>query len=449
VNQKYTQTKTFLTSDCMNLIGFADDLFHSIQIDNLLSENSVVVSLNAKFGMGKSYFLEMFENYLRDYKKTETIFINSWKNDFCDEPLIAICCELFSFFEKQNDEKTKPIRDQLKAVVSIFGDLSNQFLKAQLGTDIENTFNKNKSINHGKVIFDKFNQKKDLFEKLYNSIAEYTAEKQLIILIDELDRTRPDYAVNFLETLKHFFDVKGLIFILAVNKEQLKQSVECIYGKIDFDEYYRKFAQRDVALPYNEEGVNNYIIKIVDDFFNKIEVDGKKIGIEKNDLKHEHNILKTYIKEFFIKLKLSPRQINQFFRILLSFLISENNSLVLGYMFASIIYIAVDLHDSEIAKKIAEGEFGYKDFLDYLQKKNIDSRNYDMALNLLFLFSINREDLFDNKSLYESKFGTIEQSTFDRRGGLFSPFSNNENDFAIMQKIGKKISQSKIFFNQF
>jgi len=96
VNQKYTQTKTFLTSDCMNLIGFADDLFHSIQIDNLLSENSVVVSLNAKFGMGKSYFLEMFENYLRDYKKTETIFINSWKNDFCDEPLIAICCELFS-----------------------------------------------------------------------------------------------------------------------------------------------------------------------------------------------------------------------------------------------------------------------------------------------------------------------------------------------------------------
>jgi hypothetical protein len=27
----------------------------------------------------------------------------------------------------------------------------------------------------------------------------------LIILIDELDRTRPDYAINFLETLKHFF----------------------------------------------------------------------------------------------------------------------------------------------------------------------------------------------------------------------------------------------------
>ena len=90
MNQKNTQTKTFTTSDCMNLRGFADDFFNNIQIDCLLSENSVVVSLNAKFGMGKSYFLEMFKNYLKDEKKAEAILINSWKNDFCDDPLIAI-----------------------------------------------------------------------------------------------------------------------------------------------------------------------------------------------------------------------------------------------------------------------------------------------------------------------------------------------------------------------
>jgi hypothetical protein len=68
MSQIYIQTKTFKDSDSMNLKAFADDLFHSIQIDNLLSENSVVVSLNAKFGMGKSYFLEMFENYLIEEK---------------------------------------------------------------------------------------------------------------------------------------------------------------------------------------------------------------------------------------------------------------------------------------------------------------------------------------------------------------------------------------------
>ena len=31
MNPKYTQTKTFTTSDCMNLRRFADDLFNNIQ----------------------------------------------------------------------------------------------------------------------------------------------------------------------------------------------------------------------------------------------------------------------------------------------------------------------------------------------------------------------------------------------------------------------------------
>ena len=444
---KINSIKTFESSDCMNLRSFADDLFNCVQIDCLLSENSVVVSLNAKFGMGKSYFLEMFKNYLKDEKQAEAILINSWKNDFCDDPLIAICSEIINHLQEKNDNKSISISEQFKSTIGIFGGISNQFINSKTGVNIKEIYDANKHPIDGNKIYEQFVAKRDLFDKLNQSIAEYTAEKQLIILIDELDRTHPDYAINFLETLKHFFDAKGLIFILAVNKDQLKQSVECIYGKIDFDEYYRKFAHRDIALPYSEEGINSFALKTVDEFFKKIEDDGKKIGIKIDALGDSSYTTKIYMKEFFIKLKLSPRQINQFFRILLSFLISENNSLVLGYIFASIIYIAVDLHDSEIAKKIVEGEFKYKDFLDYLHKKNIDSKNYSMALNLLFLFSNNREDLLENKKFYESKFGIIEQSTFDRRGGLFVQFSNYENDFAIMQKIGKKISQSKNFFN--
>jgi hypothetical protein len=348
---------------------------------------------------------------------------------------------------KKNDEKLTSISNQFKSIIGIFGIISNQFINSKTGVNIKEIYDTNKHPIDGNKIYEQFVAKRDLFDKLNQSIAEYTAEKQLIILIDELDRTHPDYAINFLETLKHFFDAKGLIFILAVNKDQLKQSVECIYGKIDFDEYYRKFAHRDIALPYSEEGINSFALKTVDEFFKKIEDDGKKIGIKIDALGDSSYTTKIYMKEFFIKLKLSPRQINQFFRILLSFLISENNSPDLGYVFASIIFIAVDLQDSEIAKKIVEGEFKYKDFLDYLQKKNIDSKNYNMALNLLFLFSNNIEDLSENKIFYERKFGIIEQSTLNARGGLFGQFSNYENDFEIMQKIGKKISQSKNFFN--
>jgi len=443
-------SKTFSESDCMDLEPFASDLFKIIQIDNLLNEHSVVISLNAKFGMGKSYFLEMFDNYLMQDNDTETIIINSWKNDFCNDPLIAICCELILYFERQNNDESLPIRTQLKEVISTFGDLINQFTKSKVGIDFKETIERNKNQFYGNLIFDKFKQKKDLFEKLYKSIAEYTAEKQLIILIDELDRTRPDYAVNFLETLKHFFDVKGLTFILAVNKEQLKHSVECIYGKIDFDEYYRKFAHIDVALPYSEEGINKYIIKIVDDFFNKIEVDGKKIGIGKSLLLSD-GFTNKYIKEFFIKLKLSPRQINQFFRVFLSLLTSENkSSITFGYQIASIVYIAIDLYDSEIAKKILNDQFKYIDILDFLEIKNFDLVNIDYHLvsNLLFLFSNTSKEVESNIEFFKNKFA--DKFVFDRtnRENSLDLGGFNETTISPIKNVGKKISQSKKLFDQ-
>ena len=34
-------------------------------------------------------------------------------------------------------------------------------------------------------------------------------------MIDELDRCRPDYAITYLETIKHIFSIKGTAFVLA------------------------------------------------------------------------------------------------------------------------------------------------------------------------------------------------------------------------------------------
>jgi hypothetical protein len=57
--------------------------------------------------------------------------------------------------------------------------------------------------------------------------------------------------------------------------------VECVYGKIDFDEYYRKFAHRDIALPYSEEGINSFVLKTVDEFFKKLKMMEKKLALKK------------------------------------------------------------------------------------------------------------------------------------------------------------------------
>ena len=455
INDDICLKKTFKDSDCMDLKTFADDLFKVIEVENIITQNSVVISLNAKFGMGKSYFLEMFKNYLIDEKNSKTLLINSWKNDFCNDPLVAICCELISYFELQKDEKTLPIREQLKCVVSIFADLSNQFIKSKLGVDFQKTIDQNKSIFYGNKIYEIFKHKNEIFQKLYQLLTDYAEEQKIIILIDELDRTRPDYAINFLETLKHFFDVKGLTFILAVNKEQLKQSVECIYGKINFDEYYRKFAQLDIALPYSLQGIKKFIIKTVDEYFLKMENAGKKIGIEA--IHKKQNVskgwkIKGYMLEFFTKFNLSLRQINQFFRIFLMLSIDNNSKINFASQIASIIIIAIHLHDSEVTEKILNNEFKFEDILQYLDQQKINLNNeLRIGVNLLFLTDQTSEELNKNRDILDKKFNIkITNEVFESKNSLFydNPGCSHNDELDLIKDIANRVLHSKNFFQK-
>ena len=67
---------------------------------------------------------------------------------------------------------------------------------------------------------------------LGNGELDYPA----FILIDELDRCRPSYAVEMLETIKHIFDIPRVVFVLATDTEQLQHAVKVIYGS-EFDAY--------------------------------------------------------------------------------------------------------------------------------------------------------------------------------------------------------------------
>src|SRR5690606_11772240 len=43
------------------------------------------------------------------------------------------------------------------------------------------------------------------------------ARLPMFIFVDELDRCRPNYAIELLEGLKHLFDVRGLCFCVSTN----------------------------------------------------------------------------------------------------------------------------------------------------------------------------------------------------------------------------------------
>ena len=88
----------------------------------------------------------------------------------------------------------------------------------------------------------------------------------MIFFIDELDRCRPNFAIELLEVIKHLFYIDNFIFIISIDKDQLSYSIANIYGhNMDTEGYLRRFFDLDYTLPRISS--KEYIDLISDDIF--------------------------------------------------------------------------------------------------------------------------------------------------------------------------------------
>lgn len=91
---------------------------------------------------------------------------------------------------------------------------------------------------------ERFNNLKNVLTNLGGS------SPPVVVCVDELDRCRPNYAIEFLEIAKHIFDVDGVAFVLTVNMTELANSVKVMYGsKFDGSTYLRRFVDHVIYLP--------------------------------------------------------------------------------------------------------------------------------------------------------------------------------------------------------
>ena len=163
----------------------------------------------------------MFEHFIKkEQKNYNVLFINVWKSDFYKEPVIAILSELVNEMKKSGKQKNK--EQIIKTIGKIGMSVSSQLIQSKTGINLKEITN---SIKIGKDLLKGFEQRKEAIEEIETAILKYTENKQLLIIVDELDRTRPDYAVRFLEDMKHFFDIKKTVFLIAVNKKQMEATV--------------------------------------------------------------------------------------------------------------------------------------------------------------------------------------------------------------------------------
>lgn len=215
------------------------------------------IFINAPWGMGKTYFAKAFAEKIENEnnsgkEKIDLITINAWETDYFSDPMKSIIGEINSF-SRLNSETATKAEELLKNGGMLFVKfVFNKVLK-YIGVDEEKRKNIETLIgNLTEFNFSELEEYKK-YKELVDSFKEtlITEEKTLkVIIIDELDRCRPNYAIELLETVKHFFGVKNIIFIFLINKEQLKSIVSTLYLTEDkCTEYFEKFFDIQFSLP--------------------------------------------------------------------------------------------------------------------------------------------------------------------------------------------------------
>lgn len=97
---------------------------------------------------------------------------------------------------------------------------------------------------------EQYEAKQKLINDFRNTLCEKIKDNKLFIFVDELERCRPTYAVEVLETIKHIFDIPNVIFILGIDRTQLKHTISALYGSdMDSEGYLKRFVDLELHLP--------------------------------------------------------------------------------------------------------------------------------------------------------------------------------------------------------
>ena len=233
--QKVLDSMTFEDDDQLDRKSIAENF-------NLLFEEMsqpFVIALDSPWGTGKTQFIHMWRNLLNE--KAKTIYINVWEEAFLQNPFFSLTEVLFKKFEEENIGESKT-RKELKNIGWQFGRATiSKIFNLDINDLVNEDFNKVQK------------QNKTKFKTNLTELAKKVKEKTgfpLLIFVDELDRCRPNYAVEFLEIIKHFFDTENIIFILGIDMGQLQHSIKSLYGQnMNAKEYLRKFIDFSYSLP--------------------------------------------------------------------------------------------------------------------------------------------------------------------------------------------------------
>lgn len=232
----------------------------------------VVLALDGPWGSGKTTFARMWRPVL-EHEGHSVIHFNAWDNDFADDPLFALMATVETQLSPEPEgggeawETAKRMAARFSRAVAplalriaaraILGTSELESLTALPDgsaddvSEFANAAAEEQIRRHAEAARTQ--------KAFRNALTEFASRitqridgktRSVVVIVDELDRCKPLFALNMLERIKHFFSVQGIVFVLVLDKTQLGHSIRAVYGSgLDADNYLRRFIDLTIELP--------------------------------------------------------------------------------------------------------------------------------------------------------------------------------------------------------
>lgn len=208
----------------------------------------------------------MWRHHLQS-EGVRSLYFNAWETDFSSDPLIALIGELSVGIDAFGIDPAQRAGIELKKLKKVGARVAARAVPAlvKAGTlgllDLSEVTEEVLASAAEKIAEDeikRYEESRDSIRSFRAALEDFAlkvsgsddAGASLVIIVDELDRCRPDYAIRVLETVKHLFSVPGVLFVVATDTRQLSNSIRHVYGlEAAAEDYLRRFFDLSLALP--------------------------------------------------------------------------------------------------------------------------------------------------------------------------------------------------------
>ena len=250
-------------------------------------DDAKVISIEAGFGRGKTFFRERWARHLRAQGEV-VVEIDARQSDHSGDPVVTFIGALVGALGPPDSSRAKTFWDGTKkwggvaaraaggvamgkavdgvidaAGEALKGDATPEVLEALVDGAGEGLSQTAKKMIGAQLAAEKARlELPRQLEGLRDALTEGKPSKRVVILIDELDRCHPDYAIQLLEAMKLVFDQKGYVFVLMVNSDHLERIAAHRFVGWHKDDaealrepYLDKFVDMRLKLPSHKETI--------------------------------------------------------------------------------------------------------------------------------------------------------------------------------------------------